>query len=229
MVAAGADIIDVGGESSRPGAEEVAESIELERISPLFDMVSALDVPFSIDTYKPTVARAALEHGFAIINDITGGGERGEMFELADDLGVPVIIMHMQGTPRTMQQNPVYKDVIETLLKYFSGKIALAKKLGLSDEQIILDPGIGFGKRVPDNDCILMKLEKIRELGYPVLVGASRKSFLAVEGEPPEERLAVSMAALAVAALKGANILRVHDVKESVKCVKFIHRLKQIN
>jgi len=229
MTAEGVDIIDAGGESSRPGADAVTEQEELERISPLFNLTGEVDVPFSIDTYKPAVARAALENGFAIINDITGGGERGEMFELAHDFGVPVIIMHMRGTPRTMQQNPVYKDVMETLVSYFSERIDRAKKHGLTDEQIILDPGIGFGKRVRDNDSILMNLEKLRGLGYPVLVGASRKSFLSMDGEPPEERLGVSIAALTVAILKGANILRVHDVKESVKCVKFIHRLKQIN
>ncbi len=225
MVNDGVDIIDVGGESSRPGAEEVNVREELERLSHVFDLVRELEIPFSVDTYKPETARIALKNGFTLLNDITGGGENGEMFELAAEYNVSIIIMHMAGTPRTMQQNPHYDDIIETLLTYFNERVALAKTKGLKDDQIILDPGIGFGKRVRDNDDILLRLQELVGLGYPLLIGASRKSFLSVAGDQPAERLATSIAALTIAVSKGANIIRVHDVKESVKCVKFMHRL----
>ncbi len=229
MVEEGADIIDIGAESSRPGSGRVPLDVEIERLLPVFERISDFDVQFSIDTHKPEVAQIALEHGFHIINDIYGGGQNGEMFRIAARFQVPIIIMHMRGTPETMQVNPEYYDVIFTLMKYFNERIEAAKLAGLQDDQILIDPGIGFGKRIEDNDQIIWHLEKFKMLGYPIVIGASRKSFLSTDKDPPKSRLAASIAAAAMAMERGADIIRVHDVRDSVKCTKFMARMMQNN
>lgn len=225
MVNAGVNIIDVGGESSRPSANPVAMEVELSRVGPVFDIIKDYpDILFSIDTYKPEVAEIAVNNGFHIINDITGGGDDGRIFKIAKIYKVPIIIMHIKGTPKTMQFDTYYDDVIESIIRYFKEKIKSAKSYGLTDNQIILDPGIGFGKRIEDNFQIIHKLNDLTSLGYPVLIGTSRKSFLQSDGDSPGDRLPATIASITFAIQNGANILRVHDVKEASKCLKFTEK-----
>lgn len=221
----GAHIIDIGCESSRPGAEPVGPSEEIRRLESVLPFIQKSSSVFSIDTYKPDVARFALEHGFHMINDIRGGGSDGQMLCLSAEYHVPIVIMHMQGNPQTMQKNPQYNDIIADLITYFNDRIRLAKSLGVTDRDIILDPGIGFGKTFQDNDRILRELGRIKELGHPVLIGASRKSFLQLDSDDPEDRLAASLSALTIAIQNGADFVRVHDVLDSVKCAKFTDRI----
>lgn len=215
LIQNGVDIIDVGAESSRPGANPVSFEEEIKRLTPIFDLVHSYNTLFSIDTYKPETARMAIQNGFHIINDITGGGKSGQMFEVASELNVPIIIMHMLGNPTTMQNNPQYDDVIKTLKEYFCCQIELAKSFGVKDENIILDPGIGFGKNPFDNDQIINKLQEIKSIGYTVLIGTSRKSFLSSGNDKPSDRLPASISSMTLAIANGADIVRVHDVSES--------------
>ncbi len=222
-----ADIIDVGAESSRPGALEVDKEIEKDRLSVIFDYVIKYNSKlFSIDSYKPEVARYALDNGFNIINDIKGGGNSNSMLELASEYNVPIVIMHMLDTPSTMQNNPKYINVIDTLMEFFDIKIEIALKLGVSEENIILDPGIGFGKRIIDNDLIISNLNILKSKGYPILIGVSRKSFLQVNGDAPKDRLSASIAVASLGASKGADIIRTHDVDETVKAITILDRVK---
>jgi len=225
MVSEGAEIIDVGAESSRPGAVPITAKDELERLSPVFDILQDYDVDFSIDTYKPEVARAAVDKGFNIINDITGGGKNGEMFQVAADFQVPIAVMHMQGNPETMQKKPDYSDVIQSISDFFSSRLEIADSFGLNSSRIILDPGIGFGKRLEDNDTIIRNLSAFTKFGSQLLIGVSRKSFLAVDNDSPSDRLTASLAALVLSVINGANIVRVHDVKESMECIKLMQRI----
>ncbi|MEK6876740.1 MAG: dihydropteroate synthase [Nanoarchaeota archaeon] len=213
MVKDGADIIDVGGESSRPGSEPVSKEEELRRVSPIIKKLKdEIKVPISIDTYKPKVAEECIKLGASIINDINGLRNE-EMIKVAAKYKVPVVIMHMKGTPKTMQHNPVYKDVIEEIKEFFSQQIKKAKKAGIKD--IIIDPGIGFGKTAEHNLQILKNLSEFKELNCPILVGTSRKSFIGnITGLPVNERLEGTLAAISIAIINGANIVRVHDVKE---------------
>jgi len=222
-----ADILDVGFESSRPGAMPVTEQDEIKRLDYFLHNFHPIHDMLSIDTYKPAVARLALENGFNIINDIKGGGEDGEMLEIASFFNCPIIIMHMKGYPLTMQNKPYYDNIIDELLYYFENKIALAKQIGLSDEQIILDPGIGFGKRVVDNDIIINNISKLKNFGFPVLVGVSRKSFLSVDDDSSEKRLSASLGVSTLAVLNGANIIRTHDIEETYRMLTVINRVQQ--
>jgi dihydropteroate synthase len=212
MAAEGADVIDIGGESSRPGSEPVPEEEELRRVIPVIEaLAKKVATPLSIDTYKPAVAKAALEAGAKIVNDITGL-KNPEMRVVAANAQVPVILMHMQGEPKTMQKDPQYEDVVLDLKRFFEERIALAKEAGITD--IILDPGIGFGKTLAHNLTLLARLEEFADLGYPLLIGPSRKAFIgALNGTiPAEERLPGTLAAVVAARLHGATYFRVHDV-----------------
>lgn len=222
MVADGADIIDVGGESTRPGAEPVSAEEEMERVLPVIERLSAkLSVPLSIDTHKAAVARAAVRAGASIINDITGLRGDPDMVRVAAESDVGLVLMHIQGTPQTMQQNPTYTDLIGEISDYLRGGIALALQHGISAERIVIDPGIGFGKTVEHNLQILRCLRAFQKLGRPVLVGTSRKSFIGkVLDVPVEQRLLGTAATVAIAIANGADIVRVHDVKEMAQVAK---------
>lgn len=222
LVSEGADLIDIGGESSRPGARPLALEEELDRVLPVFEQLSDLEVPLSIDTYKPQVARAAVEAGAHLINDISGGGEA--MLELAAELGVPVVVMHMQGQPATMQRAPAYRDVAGEVLAFLRSRLEVARQRGV---EVILDPGIGFGKTLEHNLELLRQLPRFRALGAPLLVGLSRKSFLGkLTGRPVDERLAAGLAAQCHAALSGADILRVHDVAPTADALEIVEALR---
>jgi dihydropteroate synthase len=224
MVADGADLIDIGGESTRPGAEPVSAEDELERVVPIIEAISAeMDVPLSIDTMKPEVMRGAVAAGASMINDVNGLRADGAL-EAAIELGVPACAMHMQGEPRTMQTRPEYRDVTEDLLAFFRERIETARSAGLPPEHLILDPGFGFGKTLEHNLQLLHELPRFRELGQPLLIGISRKSMLgAITGrDKASDRVAASVAAALLAAERGGTILRVHDVAETVDAMKVL-------
>jgi len=215
MAAAGADIIDIGGESTRPGAAPLAQEEELRRIIPLIERLSAeLTVPISVDTYKSSVAKKAIEAGAGIVNDISGLRFSHDMANVVADTGVAVVIMHIKGTPRDMQQDPVYDDVVGEVMAYLEEGIGIAVKAGVDREKILIDPGIGFGKTLEHNLIILNRLEEFRALGRPILLGPSRKKFIGtVLGVPaPEQRVDGTAAAVALGIERGARVLRVHDV-----------------
>jgi dihydropteroate synthase len=215
MVVAGADIIDIGGESTRPGADPVPEDEELRRTVPLIERLAAeLAVPISIDTYKSSVARKALEAGASIVNDISGLRFSPDMANVAADYGAAVVIMHIKGTPRSMQQNPVYADVVDEVRQYLEEGIELAVKAGVDRERTLIDPGIGFGKNLGHNLALLDRLDEFRGIGRPVVLGTSRKKFIGtVLNIPvPEERAYGTAATVALGIQRGAALVRVHDV-----------------
>lgn len=226
MIAAGADIIDIGGESSRPGADSVSSEIESERVLPVVRLLRAADdVCISIDTVKPDVAQQALEAGATMINDISGCRDR-DMIRIVKDHGVPVIIMHMKGTPKDMQKNPVYEDVIEEIKTYLSRRIDDLITGGVPAHHIIVDPGIGFGKSVADNFTLLRRLSELQSLDKPILIGPSRKSFIGMTlNLPPEDRLEGTIAATVAGVLQGARIVRVHDVKAVKRALVITEKL----
>ena len=215
LAADGADILDVGGESTRPGAPEVPADEEVRRVVPVIEAAAArLDIPVSVDTRKPEVARAALGAGATMLNDVTAGADGG-MLELAAERGVPIVLMHMQGTPRTMQDDPHYDDVVTEIAAFLAARLEAAVAAGVPVEHIVLDPGIGFGKSVEHNFEIIKRLGELHRLGCPVLVGPSRKSFIGrTLGVEVDERLMGTAAAVAACVLGGAHIVRVHDVAE---------------
>lgn len=217
MAQEGADIIDVGGESTRPGSDPITIEEELSRVIPVIAALSKeTDIPISIDTYKSQVAEKALDAGAEMINDISALRFDPQMKKIAAEYQVPIVLMHIKGTPKNMQENPYYDDVVEEITKYLKESIQMGEDAGVQKENIIIDPGIGFGKRLEDNLNILKNLKKFFILNCPILVGPSRKSFIGkILGLPVEERLEGSLASLAVVILNGANIVRVHDVKES--------------
>lgn len=222
---AGIDYIDVGCESSRPGCQKIPQVEELSRLERILDIIDEFpQIHFSIDTYKPQVAKLALSNGFSIINDIYAGGRNGRMFEIAKSFNAKIIIMHMKGDPENMQINPNYDSVINEIYTFFSKKVELAISKGLIKEQVILDPGFGFGKRLEDNDRILCNLAEFKSLGIPLLIGCSRKSFLAVNNNKPANRLSTSIAAMSIGIMNGANIIRVHDVEDSINVKLFLNR-----
>ena len=222
-----ADIVDVGFESSRPWANPLPEIDEINRLNNFLPHISNFNQILSIDTYKPKVSKTALENGFNMINDIKGGGKRGEMFEIAALFNCPIVIMHMLRNPLTMQNEPYYENIMDELMHYFESRIELAKNIGLKDSQIIIDPGIGFGKRIIDNDSIINNLSKLKQLGYPVLIGISRKSFLSIDDDSAADRLPASLGATAIAVKNGADIIRVHDVLENFRMLTVISRIVQ--
>ncbi|MBI5815396.1 MAG: dihydropteroate synthase [Nitrospinae bacterium] len=227
LVAEGADILDVGGESSRPGSDPVPAQVEAERVVPVIRMIVKRHpkIPVSIDTRKPEVAGQALAAGAAMINDISGMRD-GRMIQIAAKSQAPVVVTHMKGEPKTMQKRPVYRDVAGEILRYFRERTSVLKKSGI--HKIILDPGIGFGKTVSHNFAILNGLEKFAALGYPLMVGASRKSFIgAALGEPVDRREAATAAITAVCVMKGASIVRVHNVMDNRHAAIVAERIRK--
>ncbi len=227
MERAGADLIDVGAESTRPGSEEISIDAELRRVLPVLrDLRRLLKIPISIDTQKSEVAESALDAGAEIINDISGLKNDPRIAEVAARRRVPLILMHMRGEPRTMQKGPFARDVMKDVIQGLRKSVILARKAGVPKSQIILDPGIGFGKSFAQNYELLQKLPQLAKLGYPLLVGTSRKGFLgttlAREGKPapPEERIWGTAATVTASILNGAHIVRVHDVAEMVQVAR---------
>jgi len=225
MARDGADIIDVGGESTRPGSAPLSAKEELDRVLPVVTQLTCeLPIPISIDTYKPQVAKGCLKAGVHLINDITGLIDPG-MVTLAAEYNAPVIIMHMKGTPKNMQENPTYHDVIEEINAFFHERITTARKAGIKN--VIIDPGIGFGKTVEHNLLILKHLDKFIYHGCPLLVGPSRKSFIGmIIGLPPQERLDGTIAAVTVAVMNGAHIVRVHDVRQCKRAIQVVDAIR---
>ena len=215
MAAAGADIIDVGGESTRPGAEPLAEDEELRRILPVIERIAAdLPVPVSVDTYKASVARRALAAGASIVNDISGLRFSPDMARIAADHGANLVVMHIKGTPRDMQANPVYGDVVAEIMDYLEESASLALKAGVTRDRILVDPGIGFGKTLEHNLEILGRLDEFKALGYPMVLGTSRKRFIGTVLNIPEprDRVEGTAATVALAIQRGVHVVRVHDV-----------------
>jgi len=229
MVAAGADLIDVGGESSRPGAESVSSEEELHRVIPVIERLSReISVPISIDTYKADVACAALKAGACWVNDISALRFDPKMAGLIAESRVPVILMHMKGTPKDMQQYPHYQSVVDEIYSFLEERVGFAVSAGIQRGQIILDPGIGFGKRVQDNLTILAELDQFKRLGRPILLGTSRKAFIGqVLNLPLKERWEGTAATLAIGLMKGARIFRVHDVGPAVRVIRMAEAVFQ--
>jgi len=229
MIKNGVDVIDIGGESTRPGADPVPLEEEIRRTVTAVKLVRKhFDIPISVDTYKSEVARLSLEEGADIINDISALRFDEKMVDVASHYKCPVIIMHMKGTPKTMQENPEYKDVVGEITDFFKERIEFAKSHGI--EQLILDPGIGFGKKLEHNLAIFKHIEKFKELGYPILIGASRKSMIGmILNLPPEERLNGTLALTAYCVMHGIDFVRVHDVKENVEVVKVLEAIKNLH
>lgn len=221
MAADGAAIIDVGGESTRPGAAPVGEQEEIERVVPVIEAIrSRLDVAVSVDTSKPGVMRAAVAAGADMINDVRALREAGAL-EAAASLQVPVCLMHMQGSPRTMQDNPRYEDVVAEVTDFLLGRVRQCAQAGLAAELLVVDPGIGFGKRPADNIELLANLRQLQAVERPILVGVSRKSTLGtITGRAVDERLAAGLAAAVIAVERGASIVRAHDVAETVDALR---------
>ncbi len=226
MIAEGADLIDVGAESTRPGSDPVSAKEELRRLEPVLkQLIDKVSVPLSVDTYKPEVAKACLEMGAEVLNDVTGL-RNPELLALAADYKVPVVCMHMLGEPKTMQANPVYKDVVKDISAYFADRLQAARAAGI--KQVILDPGIGFGKTAHHNLQLIQRLREFKTLGCPLLVGPSRKAFIGqVLNLPVEERLEGTLAAVALSIWNGADCVRVHDVKEARRVVDLAKAIKE--
>jgi len=228
MISFGADILDIGGESSRPGADYLDAEEELGRVIPVIEKIrERSDIPVSVDTRKARVAEAALDAGADIVNDISALKDDPDLAPLAAARRVPVILMHKKGVPKTMQENPEYSDPVREIAGELAGYAEAAMEAGILRENIIIDPGIGFGKRLQDNLAILRNLKTFSSLGYPVLLGASRKSFLGmVLGADVEDRLGGTLAVHAWAVIHGADILRVHDVRETVEVIRVLSAIR---
>jgi len=227
MVRDGAHIIDVGGMSTRPGSEPVTEEEEIRRTVPVIEAIAGeIGVPVSIDTYRAGVAEKALKAGASIVNDISGLRYDPEMAAVAADAGAPVIVMHIKGTPSDMQKDPQYEALVPDILDYLRGSIRIADSAGIG--QIIVDPGIGFGKTFDQNLEIINRLDEFVLLGRPVLVGASRKAFLGdiLDGAPQSGRLEGTAAVVAASIIKGAHIIRVHDVREMARVSRVTDAIK---
>lgn len=227
----GADLVDVGGESTRPGAEPVPEEEELRRVIPVVRALARRGIPVSIDTMKPQVARAALSEGAFLVNDVSGLRSE-EMVHVCAEAKCHVCIMHMLGEPRTMQANPVYADVVAEVSRYLECQAESAQNNGIPADRIWIDPGFGFGKTVAHNLELVRRFDELPRLGYPVLAGVSRKSFIgkvlgAEESPlPVEERLSGTLAVQAVLQMKGARVIRAHDVKESRQAIELVAMIR---
>ena len=222
LIEEGADILDIGGESTRPGAEPVSEAEELRRVLPVLqELAGRVKVPISIDTMKPAVARAALQAGASIVNDVAANRADPAMWRLVAGTGAGYVCVHMQGTPQTMQANPRYDDVVREVEGFFAEGIRRMNHCGIGREQIILDPGIGFGKRLEHNLQLLGGLRRLTRLERPLLLGVSRKSFLGqLLGAGPSERLPAALACAALAAEAGVHLLRTHDVSQTAQALR---------
>ncbi len=227
MVEEGAEIIDVGGESSRPGAQPLNTEEEIKRVIPVIKELSKkISIPISVDTSKPAVAEQAIDCGAMMVNDITALRGNPQMAKLISRKQVKVILMHMQGHPQTMQKNPSYQNVVAEINDFFSERIKYAEQYNISKDKIILDPGIGFGKTLEHNLEILRHLDTFKQRGYPLCLGVSRKAFIGqILDLPVQERLEGSLATAVWGAICGVDILRVHDVKATVRVVRVIERI----
>lgn len=223
MIAAGATIIDIGGESTRPGAKDVSEKDELERVIPVLKAIKQkFDVVVSIDTSKASVMKAAIESGADIINDVRALQNEGCLAVLANS-DVPICLMHMQGLPRTMQNEPTYSNVVDDIILFFKQRINACVDAGIAKERLILDPGFGFGKTLAQNFHLLANLSAFEKLDCPILAGISRKSMIGnLLNRDVEQRLAGSLSTAIVAVQQGAKIIRVHDVEETVDAIKIL-------
>lgn len=228
LAAAGADIIDVGGESSRPFSEPVPPEEEIRRVVPVIEeLARRLSVPISVDTTKAHVATRALDAGAVMVNDIGALRLDPAMADLVADADVPVVLMHMQGTPKTMQVNPQYQDVVGEVKSFLADVVQGAEEAGIDRSKIIVDPGIGFGKTVTHNLQLIKDLRALQPLGVPILIGVSRKSFISkLLGPGDERREAGTQAAVAAAALNGAHIVRIHDVERTRETLKLVDAIK---
>jgi len=229
MVKEGVDIIDIGGESTRPGSDRISEEEELNRVVPAVEIVRKnFDVVISVDTYKAKVAEEALKNGAGMLNDVSALRFDPAMMDVLKTYKPAVVLMHMKGEPKTMQENPYYEDVVKEILYFFKERIEKLQQIGLEDK-VIIDPGIGFGKRLVDNLEIIRRISEFNSLKKPLLVGASRKSFIGqVLGNlPPEERLYGTLAVTAYCVLNGVDIVRVHDVKENLHVIKLIQAISK--
>lgn len=229
LVAAGAAILDIGGESTRPGAEDVPLEQELERVIPVITALHRRfpEILLSIDTCKPEVMRRAVQAGAGLINDVRALQADGAL-ETAAELGVAVCLMHMQGSPRTMQHNPGYDDVVEAVYQFLQQRIEACRRAGIDRNRILIDPGFGFGKTLDHNLALLANLDRLTALGVPILVGLSRKSMIGqILDKPVDQRLMGSAAAALIAAQKGAQIFRVHDVEETGDALKVWHAVSR--
>jgi dihydropteroate synthase len=215
LVEGGAEILDVGGESTRPGAEPVGVEEELRRVVPVVEGLRGAGSRISVDTSKAAVAAAALDAGAEIVNDVTALRGDSGMAGLCAERGATVVLMHMLGEPRTMQDDPRYGDVVEDVKAFLAERLEAAVSAGIDEERVWLDPGIGFGKTAEHNMELLRRLSELRELGRPLVIGASRKSFIGrLDGSPADQRLGGTIASSVLAAAEGADVLRVHDVAE---------------
>ena len=225
LIEQGADILDIGGESSRPNARPVPEEEEMERVVPVIEGIAkATKIPISIDTYKAEVAREAISVGASIVNDISALRFDKNMAAVVAQSGCRIVLMHMLGNPRTMQKNPFYEDVVSDVSIFLKDRAEFAIGEGIAPENIWIDPGIGFGKKLEDNLDLLAKIDTLRRIGYKIVVGTSRKSFIGLidREELPENRLFGSLGSFAWAALAGVDILRVHDVRETRRMLDLI-------
>lgn len=225
----GANIIDIGGESTRPGSEKVDEQAELNRVIPVIHALKkAVPIPISIDTMKPTVALAAVKAGATIINDVNGFRDP-EMREVASRHNVEVCVMHMLGEPKTMQLSPLYPNgIIFHLIEFFETQVSFLTQAGIQPNKIILDPGIGFGKTIADNLEIIHNLQRLKDIGFPLLVGVSRKSFMSkLLNKPSSELLAATLAINTLVISAGVDIIRVHDIREHDDVIKLLSRIER--
>ena len=231
LITQGADIIDIGGESTRPGAKQVSESEELKRVIPVIEKIRIYNptILISIDTTKASVAKHAVEAGADIINDVSGLSFDNNMIGIVESFNIPVVIMHMKGNPQNMQLNPKYKDIVNEILDFFKMKIKIAIQSGINRSMIILDPGIGFGKNVEHNFELLSRLNEFNVLELPIMIGPSRKSFIGITLDlPPEDRVEGTAAAVSAGVMNGASIVRVHDVKSMKRVVRIIEKVRNV-
>ena len=229
MAEEGADFIDIGGESTRPFSRSISSDEEIERVVPVIETLAReITVPVSIDTWKGNVAREALQAGASMINDISGLRLDPALSSVAAESGVPVTLMHMKGTPANMQKNPVYEDLVGEIKEFLEDAVRKAVEAGIREDLILVDPGIGFGKTFDHNLQIIKKLSSFLSLGKPLLIGTSNKSFIGeVLGKKVDERVTGTMATVAVAAMNGAHVVRVHNVKEAVETVRMVDAIKR--
>ena len=228
MAEEGADIVDIGGESTRPGSDAVAPGEEIDRTVPVVKrLIAELDIPISIDTRKAEVARAALDAGATIVNDVSAARD-DEMFGVVRDSEAGLVLMHMLGEPKTMQEDPHYEDVVREVREYLGARLDAALEAGIEPDRLCIDPGLGFGKTYEHNLELMRQIDSLLDLGAPLLVGPSRKSFIgkALGDAPPEDRLEGSLGAVAWMAGRGAHIVRVHDVEPTVRVLKVVDAIQ---
>ena len=227
LVGQGAEVLDIGGESTRPNADPVKEAEELRRVIPVIEqLVRQIKIPISIDSMKPAVARAALQAGASIVNDVAANRSDDAMWKVVAEFASGYICMHAQGTPQTMQRNPVYRDVVGEVGEFFAERLEKLNEAGVASDQVVLDIGIGFGKTLEHNLSLLANLRSFKKLERPMLVGVSRKSFIGkLLGVEPNQRLPASLACATLAVADGAQIIRTHDVAETVQAVRLAEAL----